>query len=142
MRCRIILPMIGLLLFALEAWESNRDWRARPSPSRHFWWASIRLDSDPLNRDPRSREGGENGAGWNGPLKIVDPGYLAIASLFSGLPAFLVSIVVTAALGRFGISRVWTFMISTPILLFSWYYFLGWPLDRRRRKPKRAFVNT
>lgn len=136
------MPTMGLLLFALEAWESNRDSRIRPSPSRYSWWASIRLDSDPLNRDSRSREGGENGARWNGPHKIVDPGYLANASFFSGLPAFLASMVLTAALSRLGVSQIWTFMISTPVLLFAWYYFLGWLLDRWGKKSPREPVNT
>lgn len=142
MRWRVILPAVGLLLFALEAYESNRDFRVHLSPNRYLWWSSIRLDSDPLNRDPRSREeGGENSAGWNGPDKIVDPGYLANASFFSGLPAFLASMVITAALSRLGVSQVWTFMISTPTLLFAWYYFLGWLLDRWRRKSPREPVN-
>jgi hypothetical protein len=135
MRWRLILPTIGLLLFAGETCSSYREWQVQPSPGRYFWWASIRLDSDPLNRDPRSREvGGESSARWNGPYKIVDPGYLANASFFSGLPAFLAGMVVTAALSRFGVSQVLSFMISTPILLLAWYYFLGWLLDRRRRE--------
>lgn len=143
MRWRIILPVIGLLLFALEAYESNRDLRARPSPSRYSWWSFIRLDSDPLNRDPRSRDANpENRWRWEGPLKIIDPGYLANASFFSGLPAFLASMVVTAALSRLGVSQVLSFMISTPILLFAWYYFLGWLLDRWRQKSRGGSVNT
>lgn len=143
MRWRLFLPTLGLLLFALEAWESNREWRIRPSPSRYSRWASIRLDSDPLNRDPRSRDvSAQNRARWEGPLKIVDPGYLANASFFSGLPAFLSSMVVAAALSRLGVSQVLTFMISTPILLFAWYYLLGRLLDRWRRKSQRGPVNT
>jgi hypothetical protein len=50
--------------------------------------------------------------------------------------------VITAALSRLGISQVLTFMFSRPILLFAWYYFLGWLLDQWRQKPKRASVNT
>lgn len=143
MRWRIILPTIGLLLFALEAWESNREWRIRPSPSRYSWWASIQLDSDPRNRDPRSHDvSAENRERWNGPIKIVDPGYLAISSLISGLPAFVLTGLVVRVLSRIGVSQVWTFMISAPILLFAWYYFLGWLLDRRRRKSQRGPVNT
>lgn len=143
MRWRIILPTIGLLLFALETYESNRDWRAHPSSSRYSWWASIRLDSYPLNRDPRSRDASaENRWRWEGPLKIVDPGYLANASFLSSLPAFLASMVITAALSRVGISQALSFMIATPILLFGWYYFLGWLLDRWRRRSPSGPVNT
>lgn len=143
MRWRVILPTLGLLLFVLEVYDSNRDWKIHASPSRYTWWASIRLDSDPMNRDPRSRGiNAENRARWDGPLKIVDPGYLANVSFFSGVPAFLASMVITAALGRLGISQVLTFMISTPILLFAWYYVLGWLLDRWRRRSPRVTVNT
>jgi hypothetical protein len=58
------------------------------------------------------------------------------------LPAFLASMIVTAALSRLGVSQVLTFMISTPTLLFAWYYFLGWLPDRWRRNSPRKFVNT
>ena len=96
-----------------------------------------------MNRDPRSRGvNAENRARWNGPLKIVDPGYLSNVSFFSGVPAFLASMVIAAALSRLGISQVLTFMISTPILLFAWYYFLGWLLDRWRRRSPPVTVNT
>ncbi|HEV2195628.1 MAG TPA: hypothetical protein VGR55_08600 [Candidatus Acidoferrum sp.] len=143
MRWRLLLPTLGLLLFALEVYDSNRDWKVHASPSRYTWWASIRLDSHPLNRDPRFCDiNAENSARWNGPLKIVDPGYLANASFFSGLPAFLASMVITAALSRLGISQIWTFMVSAPILLFAWYYFLGWLLDRWRGRSPRVTVNT
>ena len=144
MRWRIILLAIGLLLFAAETYDSYRQWQIQSSPGRYFWWSFIRLDSDPVNRHPRPAHAGvadgENSADWDLPDKIVDPGYVANSSFFSGLPAFLVSMLVIAALSRLGISQVWTFMIATPILLFAWYYFLGWLLDRRR--PKRGAVNT
>lgn len=107
MRWRVILPTPGLLLFALEIYDSNRDCKIPASRSRYIWWACIRLDSDPMNRDPRSRDANaENRARSDGPLKIVDPGYLVLASM-----------VITTALSRFGVSQVWTFMFSTPILL-------------------------
>jgi hypothetical protein len=78
---------------------------------------------------------------WEGPYKIVDPGYLADSSVLSGLPAFLASAVIVASLSRLGVSQVLSFfMISTPILLFAWYYLLGWLLDRWRAK--RRVVNT
>lgn len=37
MRWRLSLPTLGLLLFALEAWESDGEWRICPSPSQYFW---------------------------------------------------------------------------------------------------------
>ena len=145
MRWRIILPIIGLLLFALEAYDSNRDWQVQPLPRRYYWWSFIRLDANPLSRRPfpepeQLRDG--NGTTWHIRSKIVDPGYMADFIFLSGLPAFMASAVVLSALSRFGASQVWTFMISTPILLFAWYYFLGWLLDRWRRRSPRVTVNT
>jgi|SRR5215472_7520017 len=135
MRWRLILPALGLLLFAAEAYESNRDWNIQSSPHRYVWWSFIRLDSDPLNRSIRKDK-----AGWDLPYQIVDPGYLANASLLSGLPVFVASAFIMAGLSRLGVSQVLTFMISTPVLLFAWYYFLGWLLDRWRAR--RRVVNN
>ncbi|HKW63690.1 MAG TPA: hypothetical protein VJN89_14160 [Candidatus Acidoferrum sp.] len=131
------MPAVGLLLFALEAWESNRDSQFQPSPRRYYWWSFIQLDSDPLNRRPHPQD-----QGWDLPYKIVDPGYLANFIYLSGLPAFAASALVLRALSRLGVSQALTFFISAPILLFTWYYFLGWLLDRWRRKTPREVVNT
>ena len=133
---RLILPTIGLLLFTRETYSSYRYWQIQSQPGRYFWWASIRLDSDPLNRysPPRVR----NNAEWD-LHEIAEPGWMEISSVLSGLPAFLVSKLIVAGLSRLGVSQIFSFMISTPILLFVWYYFLGWLLDRRRRK--RRVVN-
>lgn len=51
----------------------------------------------------------------------------------SALPAFLVGGVVTNSLARLGVSEVSSFMVSMPILIFTWYYFVGCLLDRWRR---------
>ena len=137
---RLILPTIGLLLFGLETYESYREWQVQHSPGRYFWWSFIQLDSDPLSRHPRLLK--QNNAGWDLRYKIVDPGYLANTSFLSGLPAFLASAVVFRGLSHFGVSQVLSFMISTPILLFAWYYFLGWLVDRWRGRRNRRIVNT
>jgi hypothetical protein len=51
---RLILPVIGLILFAGETYQSVRTNRLEErNPDRYFWWASIRLDSDPLNKHPQ-----------------------------------------------------------------------------------------
>src|SRR5262249_42229656 len=123
-RWRLILPTIGLLLFAGETRHSYREWQIEPQPRRYFWWAFIRLDSDPLNRHPhplKKNNVKENNGGWELRGKIVDPGYLTQTSLLSGFPAFLLSKLIRNALSRFGISQVLSFMISTPILLAAWY---------------------
>jgi hypothetical protein len=144
MRWRLILPTIGLLLFAAEAYESNRDWKIQPSPRRYFYWSSIRLDSDPMNRHRPTRSGDrgdDNKEGWD-LHEIAEPRLIAISSILSGLPAFLASMLLTTALSRLGVSQVLTFMVSTAILLFTWYYFFWWLLDRWRRRSPRGPVNT
>ena len=145
MRWRVILPTIGLLLFAGVTYASYRSWRIEPSPRRYFWWSFIRLDSDPLNRSPfpeRQKFTDANGATWELRGKFVEPGLIDIPLMLSGFPAFLASALIRRALSLFGISQVLSFMIATPILLFAWYYFLGGLLDRRRQKSSRGPVNT
>ncbi|MGB9465504.1 MAG: hypothetical protein WBR10_10350 [Candidatus Acidiferrum sp.] len=48
----------------------------------------------------------------------------------SAIPAFVVEAVVIGGLGRIGINEIWGFMISMPLLIFAWYYFVGWLIDR------------
>jgi hypothetical protein len=47
-RWRVVLPVIGIILFSVVSYHSLRV--DRETPSRYFWWSSIRLDSDPSNR--------------------------------------------------------------------------------------------
>lgn len=144
MRWQVLVPTLGLLLFAGETRNSDREWKVEPQPRRYFWWAFIRLDSDPLNRHlqhvPVQKPGDENPTTWELRGKIVDPGYLTESCLVSGLPAFLASKFIAVRLSRFGVSQVLSFMVFTPLLLFAWYYFLGWLLDRWRAR--RHLVNT
>ncbi len=46
-------------------------------------------------------------------------------TFLSGLPAFLVGFLITSGLDRLGLSEVTAFLVSMPVLLFAWYYFLG-----------------
>jgi hypothetical protein len=32
--------------------------------------------------------------------------------------------------GGFGMNQILSFMISMPLLIFGWFYFVGWLLDR------------
>jgi hypothetical protein len=135
MRWRVILPVIGLLLFAGETYQSVRMNRAgQHSPSRYFWWSSIRMDSDPLNRRPRvaapCEEGVENCVTWDLRSIYVDPGWLTLSLMLTALPAFAVGKLIVAGLGRFGINQIWSFMILMPVFLSAWYFFLGWLVDR------------
>jgi len=71
---------------------------------------------------------------------IVDPGPILSTLLLSGLPAFFVTARLVHGLGRLGINEVYTFFVAAPLLLFAWYYFLGWLLDRLWARRKRSEI--
>lgn len=137
---RLILPAFGLLLFAFGSYESF----AHP-PSNHgryLWWSSIQLDRDPLNKrySPEKPACKQNPDGSvdcvsTEPMTIcVYPGWLARSLFVTALPAFFLGAGIVGGLGGVGINQVWTFMVSMPLLIFSWFYFVGSLLDRRRSK--------
>jgi hypothetical protein len=138
LRWRLIFPLIGLTVFAGETLHSLRfDREIHRTPSRYFWWSSIRLDSNPLNKPvpvAKGCEGVENCTSWDLPNLWVTPGVLAKFLMLSAFPAFLACFLALSGLRRFGISEFWSFMVCMPLLLLAWYYFLGWMIDRRRNK--------
>lgn len=133
MRWRWVLPSIALVLFAGITYRSLRIHRALGSPSRYFWWSSIRLDSDPLDKKPHSLVSTE----WDFRTIWVDPGWVDKLLLTSALPAFAAGGIVVSGLGRLGISEVSSFMISVPLFIFAWFYFFGWLIHRwtYKRRP-------
>jgi hypothetical protein len=146
---RIVLPLIGFIIFALITYQSviesrqlNKQAGLNNSHGRYFWWSSIRLDSDPLDKRalsamPVCRENSEGSEHCEvlEPLGIwIDPSWLVEGLILTALPAFLLGIGLVGGLGRIGFSQVWTFMISMPPLISAWFYFIGWLLDRRRMK--------
>jgi hypothetical protein len=42
----------------------------------------------------------------------------------------MISVAIVGVLGHLGISQILSFMIFAPVLLATWYYFVGWLLDR------------
>ena len=139
-RWRILLPVFGLLLFSFGSYESFAHPLA--SHGRYFWWASIRLDSDPLGKhivspDAAPCKDGEGGCLTPVPTYIVvHAGWLAKVFIISGAPAFLTGTMIAHGLARIGVNEVTSFMVAMPILLGSWFYFVGWLLDRwRARRP-------
>ena len=138
-RWRIVLPIIGLMLFGAESYHSFREnQETRRISSKYFWWSSIQLDSDPANKRARApipcEDGKPNCANWDITFMWVDPGLLAKYLMLSTLPAFVVGKLAVGGLGRLGISQVSSFMCLMPVLIFVWYYFIGWLLDRWTRK--------
>ena len=139
-RWRVALPLFGLMLFAFGTYDSFGPGRIHDNTGRYFRWSSFRLDSDPLNRRSRSatavpcKDSTETCMATD-PLEVyVDPGWLARCFILSALPAFLVGAGIVHSLSRLGVSEVTSFMISMPLLIFAWFYFVGWLLDRWREK--------
>jgi len=96
----------------------------------------ITLDSDPINRHPQvpCKNGAEDCGVWDLRSIWVDPGWLEMSYLLSALPALAAGRVIAVGLGRLGISEVSSFIVFTPLTIFAWYYFLGWLIDRRRKR--------
>lgn len=124
------MPVIGIILFGVASYHSLRV--DRETPSRYFWWSSIRLDSDPSNRGNRGampcQDGKENC--WELRNKWVDPGLLEEFLMLSALPAFVVGGFAVRSLGTMGINEVSSFVFLMPVLICAWYYLIGRLLDR------------
>jgi len=139
MRWRLVLPVVGLIVFTAISYHSYRVNREGP---RFFLWSTLRLDSDPLNRDDQSPclESKDPCVGWD--PAVVDrywarPGLAERWFARFTLPAFFVSTLIVFGLGRFGISQVLSFFVSMPPLTLAWYYSVGWLVDRWRFKRSR-----
>ena len=147
-RWSIILPVIGLLLFAAVTIRSaSLNEHDESHPQKYFWWSSLRLDTDPLNQHPIAPvqapcpEGKANCAGWELRERWVTPALVDRALVLSALPAFLAGSAIVAGLSKLGVDEVLTFMVSMPILIFAWYFSVGWLLERwslRRQQRKSS----
>jgi hypothetical protein len=139
----LVLPLLGLLIFGIGSYGSYR-FNQHTSIDKYYWWSSIRLDRDPLNRHPPVTPTCDPGdANCFQTISIwVDPGGLAIILMTSAFPVFFVGKTLAHILGRLGVSEVTTFMISVPIVMFAWYYFLSWLgfriVARLRRRHQRV----
>ena len=144
LRWRLVLPAFGLLLFLAETFGSvglNNDLRGRNPNRTDFYWGKFRLQTDPLGKPPPCRPEITNcSEWWEIRDVIVDPGTILATLLLSGLPAFFVTARLVHGLGRLGINEVYTFFVAAPLLLFAWYYFLGWLLDRLWARRKRSEI--
>lgn len=145
MRWQIILPLVGLLIFGAVTYLEVQWNRRIHNSTRYFWWSSIRLDKDPLNRHPATilAEPCENGDPHCISVDLaymwVEPGLLPIVLILSALPAFAIGSVLVRTLSRLGISQLTTFMSAMPVLIAGWYFLVGWLLDRwRYRRRKRV----
>lgn len=134
-RWSVVLPLIGLFLFVAVSYRSMRDNQTPDDgPTKYYWWSSLRLDTDPLNKDPVLANprpcGKEEQNCWEFRTKWVTPGLIDRVLGFSAFPAFLAGAAIVAGLSKLGVDEVLTFFVSMPILLFGWYYLVGWLIDR------------
>jgi hypothetical protein len=111
-------------------------------PSRYFWWSSIRLDSDLLSKHPMvptttCQDENKDCSTWDPVYIWVDPGWAEKTLVVSAFPAFVVGAAIVGGLARLGMSEVSTFPVSVPVLIFAWFYFVGWLVDRWRYKRAR-----
>ena len=119
-RWSVILPIYGLVLFG----------------GRYFWWGTLRLDPDPLNRylPPAHREAcadnEPNCVAWDPQTIWVEPGAWQKLLILTALPAFIAVILPMLITTKLGISQILVFFISVPICLSAWFYFLGCLIDR------------
>ena len=94
-----------------------------------------------MNRYPRvpasCKTGEENCSTWDLSYMWLDPGWLVKWLMWSAAPAFIVEAVVLGALRHLDTNEIWTFMISMPLLIFGWYYFVSWAIDRLIFKLRR-----
>jgi hypothetical protein len=133
--CRVILPILGLILFSAESFHSlQMNRRLRVSPQRYYYWSSLPLDSYPLSRHP-SQTSPSNG--WQVRSVWIDPGYVTQALMLSALPAFAFGALIVSALAHLGVSEVLSFTFAMPLLIFGWFYFVGGYIDQWIRKRSR-----
>jgi hypothetical protein len=142
MRWRLIVPVIGLTLFAGITVESlHRKRSYQKDPSRYLYWSSIRLDSNPLKMQPQSttpcKDVEESCVGWDPVVQWVSPGLLPVIMMVSAWPVFFVGMRAVRALGHHGISEISSFMVVMPLLVAVWYYAIGWSIDRWKEKQSR-----
>jgi len=150
-RWSIMLPIAGLVLFALVSYRSvPMNHPELEMPHRYYWWSSLRLDTDPLNQNPTPlmpcADQTQNCMDWELRIAWVTPGWLDRVLVVSALPAFLAGVAVVIGLSKLGVDEVLSFMVSMPILLVAWFYFLGWLLeawsDRRRNAKQTSMKMT
>jgi hypothetical protein len=121
MRWRLVLPSAGLFLFALLSLGALQ----RNHPPGRNKLASTCMD------------GGRSCSEWD--LKsmtpIVDAGMLERILIPAAMPAFLLGRLMVRALSRIGVSEVYSFMISMPLLIAALFYVVGSLIDKWKRKP-------
>jgi hypothetical protein len=142
---RFVLPIVGIICFAAQTYRSDRfNQHLAAARGKYYWWASIRLDSDPLGRNAKFSQPDKSADGREWQLVEVwdGSGSMARGLMLIALPAFAVGAICVRTLGHIGISQVRTFMVAMPLLIGAWFYFVGWLIDRSVRKHVRGDQQT
>ena len=143
-----ILPVIGLTLFGGVTYQSLERRQHEKAHGQYFWWASIRLDTHHINREPNTatpcKVGESDCVAWDVASLPRSPGLFGAMLIITAFPAFLIGISVVRGLGYFGVNEVGTFMILMPTLVVGWFYALAWLDERwiRRRSRMSSKANT
>jgi hypothetical protein len=134
LRWRLILPCLGLLLFAMGSYDAFHKNREHSNNHKYFWWSSLRLDRDPLNSHPEAttpcKDEDATCVQWEPGMMWVEPGWMAKLLVLSSAPALILGMLLVRVLGRGGIDEVSSFMVTMPMLLGAWYFLVGWFVDR------------
>jgi hypothetical protein len=113
--------------------------------TRYFYWSSIRLDSDPMNQRQYPYflpcKGGVENCLQPQTIWGIEPGPVSKMLMLAVLPAFMFGKAIVRVLGRFGISEVATFLTLMPVLIFAWFYLIGWLIDHRRQQVEYRAAN-
>lgn len=126
MRLKWIFPILGLLLFAIVSVQSYHNSRSVGGSGRYFRWSIFLLDSRPLKF-------GES----NVVPPLPEPNWADTTLRLTAFPAFFLAVVLDGGVRKAGISEIWYFMISVPILISAWYYIVGLMADRLLRRVLR-----
>jgi hypothetical protein len=132
---RLLLPIVGLLLFSEVTGKSLRMNRETPDAGT-FCWSWWRLDSDVLQRSSSNPSKlGTNS--FVGPMDVLIGPRMstesARASCFSRIPARRIN---RQSSRHAGVSEVITFMASMPGLMIAWHWVVGRLVDRWRNRVK------
>jgi len=128
---RLILPIVGLLLFAGVTFDSLQG--RQKVPSQYLWWSILRLDSDPLNAQHPAKTpctiAKSNCASWNPASLWVSPELVSELLILSAFPALAAGMSWVHLLGSQGISEISSFISMMPLFVAAWYYTIGRLID-------------
>lgn len=82
------------------------------------------------------KDGTDSCGAWGPEAIEVRQSPLARGLILAGLPAFALSGLFSEEFSRAGVSKVYTFMIFTPLFIAVWFYIVGLVIDPRN--PKRT----